>query len=121
MGTPSQSSSAKPATASGYASWLPGASMSSAKGSPDPDAPVGDGWLSGALKWVGMDQADAQDQRKTSVDATESMLDREHQRRAEMIQQIVNLGFTEEQASHALKRASSVEAAVEWILQSGGA
>merc|ERR1712187_677343 len=66
-------------------------------------------WLHGALNWVGLGDL--------AGEAPEAGLSPQQR---ELMAQLEGLGFTMQQAFGAVKRTSSVEAAVEWILQHGG-
>jgi len=65
-----------------------------------------EGFLNKAFRWAGLDGRDeALEEQKWG------------QRQVEIVSQILALGFTETQAVEAVRRTSSVEAAVEWIVK----
>jgi len=70
------------------------------------------GWFKDALKYVGMDGRFGEAQPEGAGAPT--------LQQQQLLAELTSLGFSREQAQEAVKRTSSIEAAVEWILQKGG-
>jgi len=81
------------------------------------------GWFDEALNWVGLGSGAEQEAPAPAAAApvvAQSPADLESKsQQLALAAQVVELGFSRRQADEAAKRTSSVEAAVEWIVQSG--
>jgi len=65
----------------------------------------GEGFIDQALHWVGLEWASGPEEQRLS------------ERQVDLLGQLIALGFPEQHALEAVRRTSSIEAAVEWILR----
>jgi len=101
------------------------------RSSPVADGQGRDDWLGGALRWVagGTGLAAASPLGEASVSEAAERQSRppaaapaaaSAAASSGLVAQLVALGFEEKAAAEAARRTSSVEGAVDWILQQGG-